>query len=119
MSRPVVLGLYALLVLIWSSTWVAIRIGVDDVPPLYGAGVRFTLAGAGLLVLCRVLRRPGRSDPLLVAVLASLAITIGWFACRKRIAELAAEREGYTGTVPVVPSPFPQPRDKKARDTKR
>ncbi len=55
---------------------------------------------------------------LLVAVLASLAITIGWFACRKRIAELAAEREGYTGTVPVVPSPFPQPREKKARGTK-
>src|SRR4051812_27592984 len=69
-SRPVVLGLYGLLVLIWSSTWVAISIGVDDIPPLYGAGLRFTLAGAGLLVLCRIRGRPLPSDRLLVAVLA-------------------------------------------------
>ena len=55
---------------------------------------------------------------LVVAIIASLLITAGWFVCRKRIAELAAEREGYTGTVPVVPSPFPQPREKKARGTK-
>jgi len=71
-SRPLVLGLYGLLVLIWSSTWVAISIGVDDIPPLYSAGLRFTLAGAGLLVLCRVLRRPLRSDGPLVALLAVL-----------------------------------------------
>src|SRR3954462_3101200 len=67
-----VLGLYAVLVLIWSSTWVAIRIGLHDTPPLYGAGLRFSLAGAGLLVACRALKRPVRSDPLLVAVLAAL-----------------------------------------------
>src|SRR4051794_32581281 len=67
-----VLGLYAVLVLIWSSTWVAIRIGLHDTPPLFGAGLRFSLAGAGLLVACRVTRRPLRSDPGLVAVLAAL-----------------------------------------------
>jgi drug/metabolite transporter (DMT)-like permease len=70
--RPDVLGLYAVLVLIWSSTWVAIRIGLHDTPPLFGAGLRFSLAGAGLLVACRALNRPVRSDPLLVAVLAAL-----------------------------------------------
>src|SRR4051794_33939895 len=72
MTRPVVLGLYGLLVLIWSSTWVAIRIGVEDVPPLLGAGVRFALAGAGLLLVARLTRRPLRSDPVLVAVLGLL-----------------------------------------------
>ena len=35
--------------LIWSSTWVAIKIGLEDLPPLLGAGLRFALAGAGLL----------------------------------------------------------------------
>ena len=70
MARSVVLGLYALLVVIWSSTWVAIRIGVEDVPPLLGAGVRFALAGGGLLVVARLTRRPLRSDPVLVTVLA-------------------------------------------------
>ena len=72
MARSAVLGLYALLVAIWSSTWVAIRIGVADVPPLLGAGVRFALAGAGLLLVARLTRRPLRSDPVLVAVLALL-----------------------------------------------
>lgn len=34
---------------IWGSTYLAIRIMVETVPPLLGAGVRFLLAGAGLL----------------------------------------------------------------------
>lgn len=43
---------------------------------------------------------------LIVTVVASLLIAAGWFACRSRIAALAAERDGYTGTLPVVPSPY-------------
>jgi drug/metabolite transporter (DMT)-like permease len=49
-SRPAVWSLYAILVLVWSSTWVSIKIGLDDLPPLFGAGIRFTLAGAVLLI---------------------------------------------------------------------
>jgi drug/metabolite transporter (DMT)-like permease len=77
-SRPVVLGLYALLVVIWSSTWVAIAIGLDDTPPLFGAGLRFALAGAGLLLLTRALRRPLRSDARLVATLALLPFAMSY-----------------------------------------
>ena len=50
---------------------------------------------------------------LVATVVAVIGIVIGWFACRKRITALAAEREGYTGTVPVVPSPFPKAPDAK------
>ena len=32
--------------LVWGSTYLAIRIMVETVPPLLGAGVRFTVAGA-------------------------------------------------------------------------
>ena len=35
------IALYALLAVIWSSTWVAIKIGLEDCPPLLGAGIRF------------------------------------------------------------------------------
>ncbi len=49
MPRPAVWSLYAFLVLVWSSTWVAIKIGLDDLPPLFGAGIRFGLAGVLLL----------------------------------------------------------------------
>jgi drug/metabolite transporter (DMT)-like permease len=69
-SRSLVFGLYGLLVIIWSSTWVGIKIGLEDCPPLLGAGVRFALAGLVLLALAAVQRRPLRTDWLLGAVLA-------------------------------------------------
>jgi drug/metabolite transporter (DMT)-like permease len=62
--------MYGLLVLIWSSTWVAIKIGLEDCPPLLGAGVRFALAGLVLLALAAAQRRPLRTDWLLTVVLA-------------------------------------------------
>ena len=43
MSRPVLWSLYALLVVIWSSTWVAIKIGLEDTPPLLGADTEAVL----------------------------------------------------------------------------
>jgi drug/metabolite transporter (DMT)-like permease len=69
-SRSAVYALYALLVLIWSSTWVAIKFGLEDSPPLLGAGVRFALAGAVLLVFALLARRSLRTDWVLAALLA-------------------------------------------------
>lgn len=69
MSRSLVFGLYALLVLIWSSTWVAIKIGLEDCPALLGAGIRFAAAGLMLLGLAAVQKRPLRTDWLLAVVL--------------------------------------------------
>jgi drug/metabolite transporter (DMT)-like permease len=79
MSRVSVWSMYALLVAIWSSTWVAIKVGLGDTPPLLGAGVRFALAGVGLLVLARLSGRSLRTDAVLAAVLAVLpfAFTYG------------------------------------------
>ena len=48
--------MYGLLVLIWSSTWVAIKIGLEDCPPLLGAGVRFAAAGLVLLAIAAIQR---------------------------------------------------------------
>jgi drug/metabolite transporter (DMT)-like permease len=68
--RPLVWSLYGTLVLIWSSTWVAIKIGLEDMPPLLSAGIRFGIAGAGLLALAKALKRPLNTD-------ATLATTLG------------------------------------------
>ena len=38
--------LYGLVCLIWGSTWLAIKIGLEGVPPFLGAGLRFSLAAA-------------------------------------------------------------------------
>jgi len=79
MSRSTALGLYALLVLIWSSTWVAIKIGLEDAPALLGAGIRFAFAGVLLLAFAAATRRPLRTDWLLATLLAvfPFAITYG------------------------------------------
>jgi drug/metabolite transporter (DMT)-like permease len=69
-SRSLVFGMYGMLVVIWSSTWVAIKIGLEDCPPLLGAGARFALAGLVLLAVAAVQRRPLRTDWALAGVLA-------------------------------------------------
>ena len=50
----------------------AIKIGLEDLPPLLGAGIRFGLAGLGLLLIARTMGRPLRTDARLAAVLALL-----------------------------------------------
>jgi drug/metabolite transporter (DMT)-like permease len=69
-SRSLVFGLYGMLVIIWSSTWVAIKIGLEDCPPLLGAGVRFAVAGLVLLAVAAAQRRSLRTDRGLAVVLA-------------------------------------------------
>ena len=79
MSRVSVWSLYALLVAIWSSTWVAIKVGLGDTPPLLGAGIRFLVAGVGLLALASLRGRSLRTDLVLASVLGVLpfAFTYG------------------------------------------
>jgi drug/metabolite transporter (DMT)-like permease len=57
-SSPGPARLYAaflLLTLIWGTTWAAIRVGLEGLPPLTGVALRFLLAGALLLALVPVL----------------------------------------------------------------
>jgi drug/metabolite transporter (DMT)-like permease len=78
-SRSAVWGLYGMLVLIWSSTWVSIKIGLEDCPPLLAAGIRFAFAGLALLVLTTAGRRSLRTDFRLATVLGlfPFALTYG------------------------------------------
>ncbi len=50
-SRAAVAAAVGLLVAIWGTTWAAIRIGLDDLPPLTSLAARFGVAGALLLAL--------------------------------------------------------------------
>ncbi len=77
-SRSGVWGLYAMLVLIWSSTWVAIKIGLEDSPPLLGAGIRFAAAGLVLLAITAARRRPLSTDGRLAAVLAVFPFALAY-----------------------------------------
>jgi drug/metabolite transporter (DMT)-like permease len=71
-ARSVVWSIYGVLVLVWSSTWVSIKIGLEDLPPLFGAGVRFALAGVLLLAYAAATSRPLRTDALLAGIMGVL-----------------------------------------------
>jgi drug/metabolite transporter (DMT)-like permease len=45
---------FAAIYLLWGSTFLAIRIAVESVPPLFAAGLRFVLAGAALSAWARL-----------------------------------------------------------------
>ncbi len=64
--------LYAACVLVWSSTWVVIAVGLEDIAPFFGAGIRFGLAGIGVLAAAVVLRRSLRTDFALSALVGLL-----------------------------------------------
>ncbi|MGI9311892.1 MAG: DMT family transporter [bacterium] len=47
--------LFSALCLSWGSTWVAIKIGVERMPPLFYAGTRFMVAGVLIFVLAWII----------------------------------------------------------------
>ncbi|MCC6612447.1 MAG: drug/metabolite exporter YedA [Anaerolineae bacterium] len=53
LSTPVLLALLAVY-LIWGSTYFAIRIGLESLPPLLMGGIRFSSAGAIMLIVLRL-----------------------------------------------------------------
>ena len=63
----------ATIYVVWGSTYLAIRVMVEDIPPLLGAGVRFLLAGAMLYVWVAV-RRPRSARAITGRQLAGAAV---------------------------------------------
>ncbi len=46
--------LFMIMVLIWSTTWAALKIGLEDTPPAVGLSVRFAIAAVVLITLCKI-----------------------------------------------------------------
>jgi len=57
-------ALIAVLCLIWGSTWVVIKGGLRDLPPLTSVGIRFLIAGLIMIAVAALLtRREGGAPP--------------------------------------------------------
>lgn len=59
--------IYTVLSLIWGSTWLVIKIGLEDSPPLWSSGLRFAIAG-GLIFIYNRIRRiqyPGKFSEII------------------------------------------------------
>jgi len=75
---PRLIASLASVYIIWSSTYLAMRIVVVELPPLFSAAIRFTLAGAVMMVMAlrRGARLPSFRDWLRVAP-AGLLLFVG------------------------------------------
>ncbi|MCU1271915.1 MAG: Permease of the drug/metabolite transporter superfamily [Acidobacteriaceae bacterium] len=63
-SRPAAWKLllaFAIIYLVWGSTYLAIRIGVREIPPFLMAGLRFTVAGLAMWAWLRISGTPSPS----------------------------------------------------------
>ena len=65
--------------IIWGTTYLAIRIGVADLPPMLFAGLRWIIAGSIFLVYLRLRgqKLPGKSDIIPLAIVGIALIGFG------------------------------------------
>lgn len=79
-QRLQIMAAFAVVYVIWGSTYLGIRIGVEDIPPALLSGVRNTCAGLSLMAIARLwgqrLPRAGR-DWLHALVMGVLLVTLG------------------------------------------
>ena len=72
---------WLLLCCIWGSTWLFIKLGLNDLPPLTFAGIRFVIAAIILFSLIAVRRVPlprKRRDLLLLALTGVLSFSLNY-----------------------------------------
>ncbi len=78
-SRTAVMTALLALYIIWSSTYLAIRIALEGFPPFFMAGVRFFTVGIGLYVYLRIkgASAPRFSEWKAGAIVGSLLLLVG------------------------------------------
>lgn len=65
---------YVLICLIWGSTWLAIRLGLDSLTPIISAGLRFTLASIFIFILMKLYKIKLQKDLLSIKLYLLLAL---------------------------------------------
>jgi drug/metabolite transporter (DMT)-like permease len=73
--------LWLLLATIWGSTWLFIKVGLQDLPPFTFAAIRFVVASAPLVAWLAIRRRPLRypaADWRLMVVTGLLTFTVNY-----------------------------------------
>jgi drug/metabolite transporter (DMT)-like permease len=81
-ARPVwmTLSAFAIIYFVWGSTFLAIRVGVHEVPPLLFAAMRFLVAGFALFgwMIAKGERSPSRREWMSVLLLAFLIFVLDY-----------------------------------------
>ncbi|MFJ8646847.1 DMT family transporter [Streptomyces sp. NPDC093546] len=97
---------FTTLCIAWGSTWIAIRVGVTAMPPLWFAATRFVVAGLILLLLARWLggwKPIARSDirPLMVMSFAAISVCFGLIFWGEQYVESGTAGVIVQGFVPI------------------
>lgn len=82
-SRAKIVAVWVILAFIWSTTWIFIKIGLDDLPPLAFAAARFIISVAILAIVVRLqgIQLPRTSaEWRLVAITGFLQFSINYSA---------------------------------------
>ncbi|HLY63644.1 MAG TPA: EamA family transporter [Terriglobia bacterium] len=78
-SRPRVALAFAAVYVIWGSTYLAIRFGLETIPPFFLAGIRFTIAGTALYWWMRWhgVASPSKAQWRAAAIIGALLFLLG------------------------------------------
>ncbi len=71
-----IISVYAIACLIWGSTWMAIRIGLDSLTPFISAGLRFLFASFFILFFMKIRKMKIQKDKISV----KLYLAMGFFS---------------------------------------
>jgi drug/metabolite transporter (DMT)-like permease len=102
-SRWKLIAAFAVIYVVWGSTFLAIRIGVREVPPFLLAGMRFLLAG---LVLYGWMRMKGTPSPRLREWGAAMVLAVPIFVLDYGLV-FWAERRVPSGITAVMMATIP------------
>lgn len=76
---PAVIAAWIALCLIWGSTWLAIKVGLNDLPPISFVAIRFVIAAAILFAISfRRFPLPKRSEYSLLAITGLLMFGVNY-----------------------------------------
>ena len=75
-TRFAVVFAFALVYLFWGSTYLAIDIAVQTIPPALMCAVRFSIAGVFMLLACAALKKPIWYSPKQIALAAIVGILL-------------------------------------------
>ena len=80
-NKVAIVAAFVTLCVVWSSTWLAIKIGLRDLPPISYAGIRFVIAIVALLTVsigrARLLPRP-RAEYIILAFTGVLMFSVNY-----------------------------------------
>lgn len=58
MNKIITIFLFCLVSITWGTTWIAMKIAVETIPPLFATGIRFLVASPVLIILSYFTKTP-------------------------------------------------------------